>query len=84
MENFIFHNNDVSLIIKHRLKICESCGLYDKGIFNLHPTCSANKYMNPETGEVSKTQKPGFKRGCGCNITYKVNNIKNKCPLDKW
>ncbi len=69
-------------LVQERMKICRRCPLYAKklGI----AVCNSSLYLNPETGEVSSTQKDGFKRGCGCNLSAKLTIPDETCPLDKW
>ena len=41
-----------------------------------------NTFKN--TGDVNTTAKPGYRRGCGCKLSYKVKNVSSKCPVGKW
>jgi hypothetical protein len=66
-----------------RMTICKKCPLYyeRKGS---GPVCSSYLYINPETEEVSLKNKPGYIRGCGCQIPSKVKAKEARCPADKW
>ena len=66
---------------KNRLQICYSCPLYSKKLGGL---CNDKLWLNINTGDVNTTAKPGYRRGCGCKLSYKVKNISSKCPVGKW
>lgn len=64
-----------------RLNICYSCPLYSKKHGGI---CNNNLYLNPITGDVSLDKQPGYRRGCGCLLSTKVQKMNQSCPLDKW
>ena len=69
-------------LYNERIRICKSCKLYiSDGIIG--PRCNPYLYLNTKTDEISKTQKIGFKRGCGCLINSKARVKESKCPLGK-
>lgn len=63
-----------------RFKICEQCGIYDRD----RKICNGSLYINPNTNDVSLTQKVGYIKGCNCYIPRKVLNTSAKCPAGKW
>ena len=66
--------------VTKRTRICRNCSICDQ----INEICRADMYVNPDTNECSMEPKEGFKKGCGCHLQYKINNIKNKCPAGKW
>lgn len=66
---------------KNRLKICYSCPLY---LQKLGGICNNRLWLNVNTGDVSVSEKPGYKRGCGCSLPAKTRVTEAKCPLSKW
>ena len=46
--------------------------------------CNANLYLNPKTNDISTNPKEGYKKGCGCLLSSKIPNSKQKCPAGKW
>ena len=67
------------LNINERLAICKRCP-----IFSSQGRCNYNLWINPDTDEVSTTQKYGYVRGCNCIIKIKANNPNNHCVAGKW
>lgn len=68
---------------EERLEICRNCNLVK--IDSLYgPICDSSKYMNPETGETSKTYHSGWIRGCSCKLKWKVKNPSSHCVAKKW
>ena len=66
---------------QNRLKICYSCPIYSKKLGGL---CNNKLWLNPETGDVSTTQKEGYIRGCGCRTASKTRLPNAKCVAGKW
>ena len=65
-----------------RMVHCKQCKLlYHDSLFG--ETCNSELYVNPKTGEVSTTDRPGFKNGCGCIIRSKTRVPDAHCPLGK-
>lgn len=52
-------------ISKNRLKICYACPLYST---KLGGVCNNRLWLNPNTGDVSSTPKPGYQNGCSCRL----------------
>lgn len=71
-------DNDIS---EGRLRICYQCPLYSQKFGGL---CNNRLWLNVETGDLSLTEKEGYKNGCGCVVRYKVKNTNSICPLGKW
>lgn len=70
-------------LYNERINICRSCKLLAvDNIFG--PICNSRLYVNPETNEVSKVDKPGFTNGCGCVLNSKCRVPEAKCPLGRW
>lgn len=63
-----------------RLKICQTCGIYDSD----RKVCNGNLYINPQNNDVSIIAKSGYIKGCNCYIPRKVLNASAKCPAGKW
>lgn len=61
-----------------RASICNVCPLKNGN------TCSTNKYIHPETKDVSLTPKPGYKKGCGCRLSAKQKSRNSECPAKFW
>lgn len=68
---------------EERLKICEKCKLvkFDP-IYG--PVCDSSKYMNKQTGEVSRLPHAGWTRGCNCKLKWKTKNPSAVCIAGKW
>lgn len=66
--------------IIERTKICRACPICD----NENEICNANLYLNPDTNDISIHPKPGYIKGCGCHLKYKIKNINSFCPARKW
>lgn len=71
-------NKDIS---QQRLKICFACPLYSQ---KLGGTCNSKLWLNPNTGDVSTSEKDGYKNGCGCRLLAKTKLVNARCPLKKW
>ncbi len=69
-------------IYKFRIKICKSCPLFDRNKV-LGWVCSNKLWINKD-GEVSKKEKDGFVKGCGCRLEAKLRNMNSKCIISKW
>jgi|TARA_R110000868_G_scaffold74337_2_gene214922 hypothetical protein len=65
-------------IFLKRGEICSSCPLKQGNI------CNSNKFINPETLDVSNTAKSGYARGCGCRLSAKQRSPGSKCPAGFW
>ena len=66
--------------IDERMEICENCPIYS----SVRGLCNPKLYLNPDTNDVSTTYKPGYIRGCGCFIKFKMKNRNNHCIAGKW
>lgn len=68
---------------EQRLKICEQCPLVKiDSIFG--PVCDSSKYMDPRTGEVSRSYRTGWVRGCACKLRWKTASPTAHCVAGKW
>lgn len=63
-----------------REQICKSCPICDLDNWS----CNGKLYLNPVTNEISVVQKPGYIKGCGCLLKYKISNSSKHCPANKW
>lgn len=66
---------------KSRLKICYRCPLYSKKWGGL---CNNKLWLNPNNGDVSIEDKPGYINGCGCRLQAKTRLANQVCPVNKW
>lgn len=66
---------------KNRLRICYSCPLYSNRMGGI---CNNKLWLNINTGDVSTTNKSGYKSGCGCRLSAKTRLAQAKCPVGKW
>lgn len=71
-------NEDIS---GNRLEICYRCPLYSS---RLGGVCNNRLWLNPNTGDVSTTKKPGYINGCACRLSAKTRLPNAKCPAGKW
>lgn len=78
VNEFLNVNADIST---PRLQICFACPLYSTKLGGL---CNNRLWLNPNTGDVSTTEKEGYKRGCGCRLRSKTRLPHAVCPLGKW
>ena len=77
--NEVFNiNEDIS---KNRLKICYRCPLHSSKLGGI---CNNRLWLNPNTGDVSAIQKPGYINGCACRLQAKTRLPNAKCPVNKW
>lgn len=80
----IFNNltNRKEELYEERIKVCRLCKLYyvDR-IFG--EICNPRVYINPNTNETSKKEKPGFVHGCGCSLNSKCRVPQAKCPIGR-
>ena len=67
---------------EERLKICEKCKLMTM-TSDYGPRCDSSKYLNLETGEVSRIPRQGWIRGCNCVLRYKVRDPNARCVAGK-
>lgn len=65
-----------------RMDICKQCPLFSDKSYGF--VCSNDKWLNPETNDVSYTPKDDFIRGCGCRLKAKTTLRSEKCPVGKW
>ena len=72
-------NKDIS---KARLIICKDCPLYK--ITALGAICNSDLWYNPKIQDVSKKEKDGYIRGCGCRLAAKTTISYMVCPVGKW
>ena len=80
MVNVYDELNDLSAM---KEETCRACPLYVE--INTRAICNPNLYLNVEDKTtVSEEPKVGFKKGCGCSISGKINNPNSTCPLRKW
>jgi len=77
--NLILNNKEE--LSKNRLKICYSCPLYSSKLGGM---CNNRLWYNVNTGDVSTTEKLGYKRGCGCKLSAKTRVPEAHCPVNKW
>lgn len=68
---------------EERLKICDKCPLCRKDP-TWGPTCDSSKYMNKDTGEVSRIPRAGWVRGCGCKLNWRTKSPTARCIAGKW
>ena len=69
--------------IEERLKICEKCPIV-KMDPTYGPICDNSKWMNKETGEMSRIPRSGWVRGCACKLKWKAANPSSHCVAGKW
>ena len=68
---------------EERLAICEVCKLVRiDPVYG--PICDNTKYMNPQTGEVSRLPHAGWIRGCACRLKWKAKSPTAHCVAKKW
>lgn len=68
---------------EQRLEICKQCKLVHMDpVYG--PTCDSSKYMNPDTGEISRFPRLGWIRGCNCRLAWKTKNPNARCVAGKW
>ena len=46
--------------------------------------CDDRKWISPDGTQSSFFKKDGWKKGCGCYLTYKTKNINNHCVIKLW
>lgn len=63
-----------------RMNICKECPLYVERF----KVCNANKWINPETNEVSPFAVEGWVKGCGCILEAKTRVKNEHCIINKW
>lgn len=66
---------------QERLNVCMKCPIYSQ---RNGGTCNSSLWLNPVNGDVSGRAKPGYFRGCGCSIKWKISILSNHCPAHKW
>jgi len=65
-----------------RLAICKVCPLYHKSFLGW--VCNPDLWLNPQTGDTSYTEKPGYFKGCNCRLHAKTRKPEAHCPSGKW
>ena len=70
-------------LYEKRMKICRECPLYKWDNF-YGPICNSSKYLSPDGDDASYFPKPGWIKGCGCKLKFKVANPRGKCHAGKW
>lgn len=78
VKEFLHLNEDIS---KKRLEICYRCPIYSNKFGGL---CNSKLWLNPNIGDISTSQKPGYIRGCGCRMQAKTRLATAKCVAGKW
>lgn len=76
INNFLDKNPE---LYQERIAICKQCPL-----LNSLGVCDPLLYLNPQTGEVSRSKKEGFVRGCSCVMSSKTRVPNAKCVAGKW
>lgn len=69
---------NINVSSTEREEICKNCPIYKDGI------CNPKLFLNPDTNDVSARLKPGYIKGCGCNLKFKWGNPNNHCIAGKW
>lgn len=64
-----------------RMRICKTCPLYSNSLGGI---CNNKLWIDPETEDISFEKQPGYKRGCGCVLSFKTSVASEKCPIGKW
>ena len=65
-----------------RIKVCLQCPLYKDSLVG--PICNSAIYWNPDTNDISPSEKEGYVNGCGCRLAAKTTLPNAKCPANKW
>jgi hypothetical protein len=71
-------NENEELIFLIREKTCNKCPLKNGN------SCDTQRWINPQTLEVSTSPKDGFIRGCGCRLSAKQKSKLSTCPANFW
>lgn len=69
--NNIFKKDDVELIARQRMNICQGCTLYD---------FQGSGCLVPGTEPCCNQDKGG----CGCSLKLKTRSLSSECPIGKW
>ncbi len=78
-----FEKIDEDDYYEKRLEICNNCPLGLSTPSGL--ICNHNLWISlADKTTISETRKPGYIRGCSCNITRKAKISFAKCIVDKW
>ena len=80
---FLSGDKEIEQLAASRMRICKKCPLY-KLKWYIIPVCNNKLYMNPDTKDVSTSEKKGYIRGCGCNLEYRTMNPKMHCLCKRW
>lgn len=70
-------------LAKKRLEICKQCPLYRESS-RYGATCDNAKYISKDGLSWSRIKKPGYIRGCGCNLIRKAERPNSHCIVGKW
>ena len=77
-------NNGINQVMEEyitkRTRICRACPICDQE----NEICNAHLYLNPKNNDVSTKPKPGYLKGCGCHLQWKIKNKNSHCPCGKW
>lgn len=71
-------NKDISEV---RMSICKVCPIFSSKFGGI---CNNRLWIDPETNDVSFTQKDGYVRGCGCRCLAKTTIPSEHCVAGKW
>lgn len=71
-------NQDEEIVFSVREEICNACPLKNGN------NCNTQKWIHPQTLEVSNGPKDGFIRGCGCRLSAKQRSKYSLCPAGFW
>lgn len=65
-----------------RMEICNACPLKVQKTYGA--VCDPQRFVNPDTNEISFFPKEGFYKGCGCRLNAKTRDAEEICPAQKW
>lgn len=71
-------NSDIS---EERMEICKNCPLYTTRMGGM---CNSKLWLDPQTGDISLYERPGYYKGCGCKLDFKTRVRSEECPAGKW
>lgn len=72
--------DDLDKMIDERLAICSACAIFKPQ----NKICDASKFVSSDGSDWSYAAKPGYTRGCGCMISWKVKIPGKHCPAGLW
>lgn len=70
-------------LFETRMKICSECPIYFQAPL-IGAMCNTKLYINPETNDISRKEKDGYFKGCGCRLDAKTREYNESCPAGKW